>query len=122
MNLMCPLEITNFRLLLSCGQPLARLGAKVLGVDTLPEGVAAAKDHANTTSPKQWAAFPHGAPEYRTMTMNDAAVQFPHEFDAVIASEMLEHVTNWREIVKDISVCLKVVLSKPMNTFVLPNL
>uniref|UniRef100_A0A5K3EM73 Polyprenyldihydroxybenzoate methyltransferase n=1 Tax=Mesocestoides corti TaxID=53468 RepID=A0A5K3EM73_MESCO len=88
-------------------EPLARLGAKVLGIDLLPECIDAAKNHVASINPKQWEDAPFGAPEYRSISTQDLATEFPGKFDAVIASELLEHVSDWEKIVRDASVCLK---------------
>ncbi|EUB64212.1 Hexaprenyldihydroxybenzoate methyltransferase [Echinococcus granulosus] len=88
-------------------EPLARLGAEVLGIDTLPEAIDAAKDHLIKVNPDQWKEAPFGAPEYRKMSTLEAAAQFSEGFDAVVASEVLEHVSDWKQLVSDASSCLK---------------
>lgn len=60
-------------------------------------------------NPDRWKEAPFGAPEYRNMSTSEAAAQFPEEFDAIIASEVLEHVFDWKQLVSDASNCLKVI-------------
>uniref|UniRef100_A0A0R3W783 Methyltransf_11 domain-containing protein n=1 Tax=Taenia asiatica TaxID=60517 RepID=A0A0R3W783_TAEAS len=88
-------------------QPLARLGAKVLGIDTLPEAIDAAKDHLARVNPDRWKEAPFGAPEYRNMSTSEVATQFFEEFDVVVASEVLEHVSDWKHLVSNVANCLK---------------
>ncbi|KAM7537311.1 hypothetical protein Aperf_G00000068231 [Anoplocephala perfoliata] len=87
-------------------EPLSKLGAKVLGIDMVAEGIEAAKNHLITTS-SEWKNVPFGSPEYRIMSSTEVAAQFPGQFDAVIASEVLEHVSEWKQIISDVSKCLK---------------
>ncbi|KAM7538282.1 hypothetical protein Aperf_G00000068270 [Anoplocephala perfoliata] len=88
-------------------EPLSRLGADVLGIDMLAEGIEAAKEHLITANPELWKNVPFGTPEYRNMSSTEAAVQYPGQFDAVIASEVLEHVSEWEQLIVDSSKCLK---------------
>ncbi|KAL5968449.1 Ubiquinone biosynthesi O-methyltransferase mitochondrial [Taenia solium] len=88
-------------------EPLARLGAKVLGIDTLPEAIDAAKDHLARVNPDRWKEAPFGAPEYRNMSTSEAAAQFFEEFDVVVVSEVLEHVSDWKHLVGNVANCLK---------------
>jgi 2-polyprenyl-6-hydroxyphenyl methylase/3-demethylubiquinone-9 3-methyltransferase len=62
-------------------EPLARLGAKVTGVDAAPENVAAAKAHASA----------QGLPiDYRAADV----VTLKGSFDLVTSMEVIEHVTD----------------------------
>lgn len=79
-----------------------------MGIDILAEGIEAAKEHLITANLDLWKSVPFGAPEYRYMSSTEAAVQFPSQFDAVIASEVLEHVSDWEQLIFDSSKCLKV--------------
>jgi 2-polyprenyl-6-hydroxyphenyl methylase/3-demethylubiquinone-9 3-methyltransferase len=65
-------------------EPLARLGGKVTGIDPAEENIEAAKLHAekNTLSI-----------DYRATTV-EALAETPATFDVVIASEVVEHVSD----------------------------
>lgn len=65
-------------------EPLARLGAKVLGIDAAEEGIAAAKLHADEMALDI---------EYRAMTA-EALAEEGAEFDVVLAMEIVEHVAD----------------------------
>uniref|UniRef100_A0A0R3X731 Ubiquinone biosynthesis O-methyltransferase, mitochondrial n=1 Tax=Hydatigena taeniaeformis TaxID=6205 RepID=A0A0R3X731_HYDTA len=88
-------------------EPLARLGAKVLGIDMLSEAIDAAEDHSLRVNPDRWKDAPFGAPKYRNMSTSEAAAQFSEKFDAIVASEVLEHASDWKNLVRDASTCLK---------------
>ena len=65
-------------------EPLARLGAEVVGVDPSPENIEAARAHAEQA----------GVPvDYRATTAEDLATQ-NERFDIVLAMEVVEHVTD----------------------------
>ncbi len=64
-------------------EPLARLGAQVIGVDPSETNIAAAKLHAERS---------HLSIDYRCTTVEEID---PHErFDIVLAMEVVEHVTD----------------------------
>lgn len=65
-------------------EPLTRLGARVTGIDPAPGNVAAARAHA---------AAVHLDIDYRAATVDDLAAG-RERFDIVIASEVVEHVTD----------------------------
>src|SRR3546814_3373744 len=72
---------------LGCGagllaEPLARMGAKVTGVDAAPENIAAARDHAAG----QGLAIAYFAGELGALP--------PATFDLVTSMEVVEHVTD----------------------------
>ena len=74
---------------LGCGggilcEPLARLGATVVGADPAPDNIAAARQHA---------AHSELAIDYRSTTA-EALEQAGERFDAVLAMEIVEHVTH----------------------------
>jgi 2-polyprenyl-6-hydroxyphenyl methylase/3-demethylubiquinone-9 3-methyltransferase len=65
-------------------EPLARLGAGVVGADPSAENIAAAKAHA---------ARSHLAVDYRPTTV-EALAAARETFDVVLAMEVVEHVTD----------------------------
>ncbi|VDL18393.1 unnamed protein product [Hymenolepis diminuta] len=88
-------------------EPLGRLGANVLGIDMLSEVTEAAKEHLRMVNPDVWKNVPFGPPEYQNISSSEAAEKYPGLFDAIIASEVLEHVSDWEQLVSDASKCLK---------------
>ena len=87
---------------------MSRLGAKVLGIDMVAESIEAAMEHLKNSTPDHWKAAPFGAPEYHKMSTAEVASKYPGEFDVVVASEVLEHVVDWEQLVCDAAACLKV--------------
>jgi 2-polyprenyl-6-hydroxyphenyl methylase / 3-demethylubiquinone-9 3-methyltransferase len=85
-----PKPLEGLRILdVGCGggllcEPLARLGAEVTGIDPIEENILVAKNHAEAME--------------LPITYIDCAVEdLPHHlpsFDVVVASEIIEHVTN----------------------------
>lgn len=65
-------------------EPLARLGARVTGIDPGPDTIAAAKAHAAAQSLDI---------DYRTSTA-EALVEAREEFDVVLCLEVVEHVPD----------------------------
>ncbi|WP_428374920.1 bifunctional 2-polyprenyl-6-hydroxyphenol methylase/3-demethylubiquinol 3-O-methyltransferase UbiG [Lichenicoccus sp.] len=93
---------TRLRLLdLGCGaglasEALAALGHDVLGVDASPEAILAAREHhaaPRLTAPGQGPAGHAGALSYRDGSA-EALLREGLRFDAVIALEVIEHVTD----------------------------
>lgn len=76
----------------------------------LSVGTEAAKEHLRIANPDVWKNVPFGPPEYQNISSSEAAEKYPGLFDAVIASEVLEHVSDWEQLVSDASKCLKVRL------------
>ena len=71
-------------------EPLARLGAQMVGADPSEENIAAAKAHADESGV---------AVDYRATTAEDLAAG--HErFDVVLAMEVVEHVNDVKAFVK----------------------
>ncbi len=66
-------------------EPIARLGARVTGLDAAPENIAAAKAHAAGIC-KEIA--------YRCAAAEDLAADAPEAFDVVLALEIVEHVRD----------------------------
>jgi len=65
-------------------EPLARLGAQVIGADPAEENIAAARAHAEETGV---------AVDYRATTAEELAAA-KERFDVVLAMEVVEHVTD----------------------------
>ncbi|MBV8104288.1 MAG: bifunctional 2-polyprenyl-6-hydroxyphenol methylase/3-demethylubiquinol 3-O-methyltransferase UbiG [Hyphomicrobiales bacterium] len=65
-------------------EPLARLGADVVGIDPAPAPIEAARRHAEETGAKV---------DYRVTTVEELAVE-PRRFDVVSAMEVIEHVAD----------------------------
>lgn len=85
-----PTPLNGLRVLdLGCGggllsEPLARLGAAVVGADPAPENIAVARDHAAAAGLDI---------DYRAVTAEDLAGQDEH-FDIIVAMEVVEHVAD----------------------------
>lgn len=89
-------------------EPLARLGAKVTGVDAAPENIAAAKAHAEG----QGLAITYHAGELAALP--------PARFDLVTSMEVVEHVTDPAAFIGDLAARLApgglMILSTPNRT------
>ena len=70
-------------------EPLARLGARVTGIDPSPRNIEIAANHAARTGLEI---------DYRTGTVEDLVAE-GRRFDAVVALEVVEHVPDLREFV-----------------------
>jgi 2-polyprenyl-6-hydroxyphenyl methylase/3-demethylubiquinone-9 3-methyltransferase len=71
-------------------EPLARLGARVTGIDPGPENIAVARAHAE----------PQGlAIDYRVATVEELAAT-AQKFDAVVCLEVIEHVPDVGQFLK----------------------
>ena len=69
-------------------QPLARLGAEVLGLDASAENVAVAETHARQDAELA------GRLSYRACLVEHLAAEQGPAFHAVVASEVIEHVAD----------------------------
>jgi 2-polyprenyl-6-hydroxyphenyl methylase/3-demethylubiquinone-9 3-methyltransferase len=84
------LPLTGLTILdVGCGaglfaEPLARLGADVLGIDPAPGSIRVARRHAEETGAKL---------AYRVATVEELAAE-PGRFDVVTAMEVVEHVAD----------------------------
>ena len=70
-------------------EPLARLGANVVGVDPAPAAIEAARHHAEETGPSSPIAW---------ATVEDLAEE-PRRFDVVSAMEVIEHAADPKRFV-----------------------
>ena len=83
-------------------QPLARLGATVIAVDAASENIRVAQEHASHDPLLQRRL------KYICATAEDLLGTEEGAFDAVIASEVLEHVSNVQSLVTTCSQLTKV--------------
>jgi 2-polyprenyl-6-hydroxyphenyl methylase / 3-demethylubiquinone-9 3-methyltransferase len=78
-------------------EPMARLGAEVLGVDPSPASIEVARRHAEETGAKL---------AYRVGAAEDVAAE-PRRFDVVSAMEVVEHVVDPAPFVADAASLIK---------------
>jgi 2-polyprenyl-6-hydroxyphenyl methylase/3-demethylubiquinone-9 3-methyltransferase len=97
-------------------EPLARLGANVVGVDPAPAAIEAARNHAEETGAKL---------AYRAATVEDLAEE-PRLFDVVSAMEVIEHaadpkrfVATATSLVKPGGLLLASTLNRTLRSFAL---
>jgi len=97
MNCSKPLQGVNL-LDVGCGagilsEPLARIGASVLGIDANDEAIEAAKTHRGNNCDLSDL-------QYLDILLEDVVAVGSLKFDCVVASEVLEHVENQKEFIK----------------------
>lgn len=100
-----------------CVQPLARLGASVTGIDASADLIEVAKQHASLDpSLEGRLAYIHTAAETH-------AVESEGKYDAVVSSEVIEHVRDKKFFLEQCVKLLKVkfVIILPNNLAVLKN-
>ena len=97
-------------------EPLARLGANVVGVDPAPAAVEAARRHAEETG---------AALTYRVATVEELAAE-PRRFDVVCAMEVIEHAADPKHfaaaaasLVKPGGLILASTLNRTLKSFAL---
>ncbi|XP_055491845.1 ubiquinone biosynthesis O-methyltransferase, mitochondrial [Leucoraja erinacea] len=105
MHLGHPLQ--GFRILdVGCGggllsEPLGRLGAVVVGIDPLEDNIRTAKLH------QLFDPVLKGQVEYTACSLEEMAMEATNTFDAVVASEVVEHVNNLEIFIKCAAQVLK---------------
>ena len=88
-------------------EPLARMGAEVIGLDPAPESIAVARAHAEATGARL---------TYRAGLVEDLVAE-PARFDVVTALEVVEHVADLRAFV-----AAAAALAKPGGLMLLSTL
>lgn len=83
-------------------EDLARLGAYVVGVDPGKEMIDLAKTHLDTKSSELKNLI-----EYHAITVEEHAKQFAGTYDAIVCSEVMEHVDEKESILEACVRCLK---------------
>ena len=90
-------SIKNLKILdVGCGggiicEPLARLGAKVTGVDFAPNNIIAAKIHSKKNKLK-----------INYINKDIEKSKLDEKFDIILMFEVLEHLDNWKKTIKNI--------------------
>eukprot|EP00126_Sphaerothecum_destruens_P002866 Sdes_comp16268_c0_seq1m5576 len=85
-------------------EPLARLGANVLGIDGSPENIHIAQKHSLLDAALQ------GRLLYQCTTVESLVEEqkgFESCFDVVVSSEVIEHVVNPKEFLRNLFLLLK---------------
>ena len=90
-------NIKNLKILdVGCGggiicEPLARLGAKVTGIDFVPNNIKAAKIHSKKNKLK-----------IQYIYKDIEKSKLDEKFDLILMFEVLEHLDNWKKTIKNI--------------------
>ena len=90
-------NIKNLKILdVGCGggiicEPLARLGAKVTGIDFAPNNIKAAKIHSKKNKLK-----------IQYIYKDIEKSKLDEKFDLILMFEVLEHLDNWKKTIKNI--------------------
>ena len=90
-------NIKNLKILdVGCGggivcEPLARLGAKVTGIDFSPNNIKAAKIHSEKNKLK-----------INYIYKDVEKLKLEEKFDIILMFEVLEHLDNWKKTIKNI--------------------
>ena len=90
-------KIKNLKILdIGCGggiicEPLARLGAKVTGIDFAPNNIKAAKIHSKKNKLK-----------INYIYKDIEKSKLDEKFDLILMFEVLEHLDNWKKTIKNI--------------------
>jgi polyprenyldihydroxybenzoate methyltransferase / 3-demethylubiquinol 3-O-methyltransferase len=87
--------------------PLARLGARVTGLDASENLVEAANKNRDTLNPQVSERL-----EFQTGTIEEHVLGKAENYDAVVASEVIEHVNDPASFLRSCILSLKVRVSK----------
>ncbi|XP_047509110.1 ubiquinone biosynthesis O-methyltransferase, mitochondrial-like isoform X5 [Pieris napi] len=83
-------------------EALARIGGIVTGVDASKDLIECAKQHSDLDE-----KIAHNKPTYFCSTIEDHAEEYSNHYDAVVASEIIEHVADKELFVQACVTCLK---------------
>ncbi|OQV13782.1 putative Ubiquinone biosynthesis O-methyltransferase, mitochondrial [Hypsibius exemplaris] len=101
-----PFPLRNIKILdVGCGggllsEPLARLGATVTGIDMVEESIRTAEQHWETVKNP---TSTQGDIEYLHGTIEELALTRAGDFDVVVCSEVVEHVSDVASFVASVS-------------------
>ncbi|XP_047740733.1 ubiquinone biosynthesis O-methyltransferase, mitochondrial isoform X2 [Hyalella azteca] len=82
-------------------EPLARLGASVTGLDASHKSIEAAQQHSSLDADLQ------GRLQYKCCDLDTFSQRLDQQYDAVVASEVLEHVDSIEAFIESCNACLK---------------
>jgi len=97
-------KISDVKILdVGCGgglvaEPLARMGARVMGIDASEKNIAVAKIHAEQSGLEI---------DYKVSAVEEMSGNFGGNFDVVLALEIIEHVDNPEAFIQDCAKLLK---------------
>ena len=77
-------------------EPLARLGAKVSGLDFVKKNIQVAKKHAFNENLNI---------NYFVSDINN--IKLNERYDIILLLEVIEHIDNWKKIINKLNYCLK---------------
>ncbi|CAF3763227.1 unnamed protein product [Adineta steineri] len=118
--------LKNLQLLdIGCGggiltEPLARLGASILGIDAVSENISTAQYHADPSLKENL--------NYKHVTLEELCenVEYIEKYDAIIASEVIEHINdvdsfigNIGRLLKPKGLCFITTLNQTMASYLL---
>ncbi|KAL3320359.1 Hexaprenyldihydroxybenzoate methyltransferase, mitochondrial [Cichlidogyrus casuarinus] len=85
-------------------EPLARLGAKVVGIDPLTQAIQSGEEHLKIMRQQNNETLDL---LYINADINSAKEKFIESMDLVILSEVVEHVENWKGLLSEAAECVK---------------